>query len=65
VAKVTRDRLMVELHQQYPAYRFDQNKGYGTAAHRRALAERGVCPLHRLSFSPMCDLVAAAEAARG
>ncbi len=50
VAKVTRDRIMKELHRQYPMYGFDRHKGYGTEAHRRALVEYGPCPVHRLCF---------------
>jgi ribonuclease HII len=57
VAKVTRDRLMVHLHEQYPFYNFDQNKGYGTPAHLTALHEHGVTPLHRRSFAPVRELV--------
>jgi ribonuclease HII len=53
IAKVTRDRLMVELSQQYPLYGFDRHKGYGTAAHRAALVQHGPCPLHRLSYKPL------------
>src|SRR5712692_8714249 len=51
IAKVTRDRLMIELHQHYPAYGFAQHKGYGTEAHLGALHEHGVTPLHRRSFA--------------
>ncbi len=50
VAKVTRDRIMVELDRLYPGYGFARNKGYGTADHRRALSRLGPCPLHRRSF---------------
>ena len=50
VAKVHRDRLMSDYHQQYPAYGFDRNKGYGTAQHLTALERHGPCPLHRLTF---------------
>ena len=50
VAKVTRDRLMLEYHQKYPRYGFDRNKGYGTAFHREMLKKYGTCPLHRRSF---------------
>jgi ribonuclease HII len=50
VAKVTRDRLMVEAHARWPRYGFDRHKGYPTPAHRRALLELGPCPLHRRSF---------------
>ena len=50
VAKVTRDRQMAELDQQYPGYGFAQHKGYGTAQHIAALKEKGPCPAHRRSF---------------
>ena len=50
VAKVTRDALMVEYAQSYPAYHFDSNKGYGSAAHIEALHELGPCEEHRRSF---------------
>jgi ribonuclease HII len=41
---------MIELHKKYPQYGWDQNKGYGTAAHRAAIALHGLCPEHRKSF---------------
>jgi ribonuclease HII len=50
VAKVVRDRLMVEYHAQYPQYGLLQHKGYPTKAHRAALAEHGPSPIHRRSF---------------
>lgn len=50
VAKVTRDRQMIELDKQYPAYGFARNKGYGTAEHIAALKELGPCEAHRRSF---------------
>ncbi len=50
VAKVERDRYMREMAARYPGYGFDENKGYGTAAHIAAIREKGLCPLHRLSF---------------
>lgn len=50
VAKVTRDRLMVELDAAHPGYGFARHKGYATAEHLRAIAERGPCPSHRRSF---------------
>ena len=50
VAKVTRDRYMVELDAQYPMYGFARNKGYGTAEHIAALKRFGPCPAHRRSF---------------
>lgn len=50
VAKVTRDRQLIELDKQYPEYGFARNKGYGTAEHIAALKEIGPCPAHRRSF---------------
>jgi len=50
VAKVTRDRLMLECHQQYPQYNFAKHKGYGTEEHRKAIERFGVCELHRKTF---------------
>lgn len=50
MAKVHRDRLMCQYHQQYPVYGFDRNKGYGTPQHLDALRCHGPCPIHRLSF---------------
>ena len=56
VAKVTRDRQMVELDQLYPEYGFARNKGYGTAEHIAALKSIGPCPAHRRSFiRNFCD----------
>lgn len=53
VAKVTRDRLMVDLGQRYPGYGFERHKGYGTAEHQAALRQLGPCVEHRLSFQPV------------
>ena len=50
LAKVTRDRYMLQMAEQYPQYGFAQHKGYGTAAHYAALREYGPCPIHRPSF---------------
>lgn len=50
LAKVTRDRMMVELAEEYPQYGFGQNKGYGSGKHIEALKEFGPCPIHRRSF---------------
>ena len=50
IAKVTRDRIMVDLDRQYPQYGFASHKGYGTAAHIEALQKYGPCPEHRRSF---------------
>lgn len=61
LAKVQRDQLMVALHNQYPQYRFDIHKGYGTKQHQRALAEFGACPIHRRSFAPIQRLLSGAE----
>jgi ribonuclease HII len=50
IAKVTRDRMMLEWDKVYPEYGFAKHKGYGTAAHIKALKENGPCMLHRRSF---------------
>jgi ribonuclease HII len=50
LAKTTRDALMGELDRQYPGYGFAKHKGYGTQAHRIALAKLGPCTIHRRSF---------------
>lgn len=52
LAKVTRDRMMVELHQSYPHYGWDTNAGYGTATHMDGIAKYGITPHHRKSFAP-------------
>jgi ribonuclease HII len=56
IAKVTRDRLMVQLHSDYPKYGFNQHKGYGTPAHLAALHQYGATPHHRRSFAPVREL---------
>jgi ribonuclease HII len=61
LAKVTRDRLMMEFHGQYPQYGFDQHKGYATPAHREALLKYGPCPIHRACFKPVKDLLSPQE----
>ena len=53
LAKVSRDRLMVELHARHPQYGFDLHKGYPTPSHLAALAQHGPCPHHRRSFAPV------------
>ncbi len=50
IAKVTRDRMMMEYHEKYPYYGFDSNKGYGTKVHYAGIAEHGITPIHRKSF---------------
>lgn len=51
IAKVYRDEVMDEYAAEYPAYAFEKNKGYGTAAHIAAIKECGICPIHRRSFT--------------
>jgi ribonuclease HII len=53
LAKVSRDRLMIELDSQYASYGFARHKGYGTAYHLQAIHTHGPCPLHRYSFAPV------------
>ena len=55
VAKVHRDRMMVEVDSRYPQYGFASNKGYASARHRKALVKYGPCPLHRRSFEPVAE----------
>lgn len=50
IAKVTRDRIMLEYHRQYPWYGFDRNKGYGTKAHYQGIGAYGITPIHRKTF---------------
>ena len=57
IAKVTRDRLMLELDRAFPAYGFAAHKGYGTAAHQRALRAHGPTAHHRRSFRPIRELL--------
>ncbi|ULU27516.1 ribonuclease HII [Dyella terrae] len=57
LAKVTRDRWMVELDREHPGYGFAEHKGYGTPAHLSALKRLGPCPHHRRSFAPVKILV--------
>jgi len=52
LAKVARDRLMMNYHKKYPEYGFDQHMGYGTEIHLTAIKKHGPCPIHRLTFSP-------------
>lgn len=53
LAKVYRDRLMLEMHDIYPGYGFDRHKGYPTALHLERLKALGPCPIHRKSFAPV------------
>ena len=58
IAKVSRDRLMLEYAGQYPEYGFERHKGYGTKLHMEALREHGPCPIHRKTFAPIANLIA-------
>jgi ribonuclease HII len=64
VAKVTRDRLMVELEADFPGYGFARHKGYGTPQHQSALAGLGPTRIHRLSFAPLREPGAATDTAQ-
>ncbi len=57
IAKVTRDRMMREMHKIYPNYGFDLHKGYGTKLHMKRLKEFGPSPIHRKSFRPVRKLI--------
>jgi ribonuclease HII len=58
LAKVSRDRLMVQLDQTYPGYGFARHKGYATEEHLAAIKALGACPIHRRSFSPFLPVQA-------
>ena len=53
LAKVMRDRMMLEFDQRWPVYGFAAHKGYGTERHLAAIAAHGPCPIHRRSFAPL------------
>jgi ribonuclease HII len=57
LAKVTRDRIMVEMDVRYPGYEFARHKGYGTSRHRELLRKHGPSPIHRRSFLPVAELL--------
>lgn len=57
LAKVLRDRIMVDLAQQHPGYGWEQNAGYPTPAHKKALLDLGVTPHHRRSFAPVHNIL--------
>ena len=61
IAKVTRDRLMVEYHDMFPEYDFLSHKGYGTTEHLQRLARHGPCPIHRRTFTPVQEAILAAK----
>ena len=58
LAKVTRDRIMVEYHREFPEYGFAKHKGYPTESHRRVLSQIGPCPIHRRSYAPVQAAIA-------
>jgi ribonuclease HII len=57
IAKVTRDRIMLEMHGLYPEYAFNKHKGYSTPEHLAMLHKHGPCPIHRRSFEPVAQCV--------
>ena len=57
IAKVTRDRILIDLDKKYPKYGFARHKGYGTKLHLEMLAKMGPCEIHRRSFGPVKKLV--------
>ena len=57
VAKVTRDRMMLDYHQKYPHYNFAKHKGYGTKEHRKAIETFGPCELHRKTFRGVKEFI--------
>ncbi|GHT42149.1 ribonuclease HII [Endomicrobiia bacterium] len=57
LAKVTRDKIMKEYAKQYPVYEFEKHKGYGTRQHIESLKQHGPCPIHRITFAPISDIV--------
>lgn len=65
LAKVARDREMIEMDQRYPEYGFARHKGYGTRAHREALLRYGPSPIHRLSFAPVRSALRRITTGRG
>jgi len=57
IAKVTRDRMMCDFHEDFPLYEFHTHKGYGTSKHHAALLNYGITPLHRKSYAPVKKLI--------
>jgi ribonuclease HII len=62
LAKVHRDRLCAQLHEEFPQYGFVSHKGYGTPEHLQALRDHGACPQHRRSFAPVAAALVAQAA---
>lgn len=65
IAKVTRDRMMHEAHAKWPEYGFAQHKGYGTKLHMATVRRLGPCPIHRLTFRPLPEIVSEQAEAAG
>ena len=57
LAKVTRDKLMEQYHEQFPRYAFNKHKGYGTSLHRDLIKKYGPCPIHRRTFKGVCEFI--------
>ena len=57
IAKVHRDKIMVEYDKEFPVYGFRKHKGYGTKAHLISLSAHGPCPIHRMSFAPISRII--------
>lgn len=57
LAKVTRDRIMLNYHQKYPQYKFNKHMGYGTKEHLSAIEANGITPIHRKTFSPIKEIL--------
>jgi ribonuclease HII len=57
LAKVARDKIMMEYAKKYSVYGFEKHKGYGTKRHIESLKKYGVCPIHRLTFAPVRDII--------
>lgn len=64
IAKVTRDKMMYELHEKYPEYHFDKHKGYPTKLHLDALQKYGPLPNYRFTYKPVRDLINAGGVVR-
>ncbi len=57
LAKVTRDKIMKQYHEQFPRYAFDKHKGYGTRLHRDLIRKYGPCPIHRRTFKGVSEFI--------
>jgi len=57
IAKVTRDRIVMAMDEEYPGYGFSEHKGYSTSGHLECLRRKGPCPLHRRSFTPVREIM--------